>query len=426
MPTNRTAYNVQGLFLAPYSGEQNATTDFFLQNSLILKRIEKLQSFDYDAVEERMNLNSFGHKQSLFRGSPNNLRVNLSFAYIPDGFTNENRLNFDVSHFSGNSPFMFSGLCTNSFLLNKRDFYLITNKNENDIESDQALLSSGIFKPNSIGDVISPKSPSYNVLHFQNCYLQNYSFICSIGSLPQIVQNYECDNFTYYTSGSGIDYRSFDSRSGESIPNGFRIIIPKDLDYYQTGTPIDINRRSYSLSGRNILLPADASVKINTNTQTGVNFYLDTIQGFNLSLRFKRKEQRRINNIFPIFKRLSFPIEGKFSVSLLAAQDLSGSLFNTLNRDEDYDILINFPAKTPEAENSFIGLTGCKFVDISYDSSIGSDKRVDLNFEFELDPDFGKKGLFASGNVLHCAVRRHPLPEHLNTPFIESKKVLIY
>ena len=68
MPRNRIIYNVEGLFVAPYSGEQNASSDYYLPNSLILKRIEKIQNFNYSIQQNRSNLVGFIQKKNIFNG----------------------------------------------------------------------------------------------------------------------------------------------------------------------------------------------------------------------------------------------------------------------------------------------------------------------------------------------------------------------
>jgi len=111
MPRNRIIYNTQGLYFAPYSGEQNASTDYYLNGYQILKRLEKIQNFNYSIDQSRIGLIGFGVNKSIFRNDLNSPTVNFSFSYIPDGVTNENRLNFNVNHFSGFNAPMFSGLC---------------------------------------------------------------------------------------------------------------------------------------------------------------------------------------------------------------------------------------------------------------------------------------------------------------------------
>lgn len=390
MGINRVIYNTQGLFVAPYSGEQFAGKDYFLSNHRILKRIEKLQSFNYSIQKNELNAQGFGQKQNIFRGQGLTPEVSFNFSYIPDGVTNENRLDFNVNHFSGTYLPMFSGLCSNNISLNDRDFYLVVNKNNNDIFSDNATFNNSIVNPTNQTQIIDSNAKNYDLIHFQNCYLNEYSFNVSVGNLPQVSQNYVADNITYYISGSGIRYAYLDLKSGNNIYNNETIIVPKSLNYNQT-----------SISGQNILLPGDANVSFFTNNTTEVLFYNDTIQSLDFNLNFNRKAYRSINYKLPLLRKIEFPVNGVLNTSFVIDQTLSGSFLDTLNRDDDYNIIVNFnPSKVGVDRTRFI-FSGCKFNNITYDSSVGSNKTASLSFNFDLDPDFGRRGIFASGNVLY-------------------------
>ena len=391
MPRNRIIYNVEGLFVAPYSGEQNASSDYYLPNSLILKRIEKIQNFNYSIQQNRSNLVGFNQKKNIFNGVYSPPEVTFTFSYVSDGFTNENRLNFDTANFqSRNQVPMFSGLCRNDSLINDRDFYLAINKNENDLFSQNAKFLNSSVNPSSVNDVIDFNSPNYGLLHFQNCYLNQYSFNVSLGNIPTVTQNYVADNMTFYTSGSGINYTVLDLKSGTNqIQNQF-VIVPRNLDYNQTG-----------ISGQNILLPGNANISFYTNNITGVLFYTDTIQNLNFSLDFKRNPLRALNYKFPLSRPIQFPVNGNIDMSFIVKENLSGSFFNTLNSDSDYNIIVNFANNPKNVYPTRLIFSGCKFNNINYSSSIGSNKTANLAFSFDLDPDFGTKGIFASGNVLY-------------------------
>ena len=390
MARNRIIYNVEGLYVAPYSGEQNPTSDYYLANNLILKRLEKIQDFNYSIQQPRLNVQAFGQKQNIFQGINGPPEVTFNFSYIPDGVTNENRLDFNVNHFSGYNAPMFSGLCTNSGLLNDRDFYLVINKNDNDLFSENATLTNSLINPTNVTEIINSNSQNYGLLHFQNSYLTEYSFNLSLGNIPVVNQSYVADNIVFYTSGSGVKYTSLDLRSGINQVNNDTIIIPKALNYNQT-----------AISGQNILLPADASVAFYTNNTTGVLFYKDTIQSLDYSLSFNRKPYTAINYKFPLLRKMEFPINGKLNTSFIVEEDLAGSFFDTLNRDEDYNIVVDFNNTKAGVNKTKFIFSGCKFTNINYDSSIGSNKTATLSFDFNLDPDFGRRGLFVSGNILY-------------------------
>ena len=392
MGIDRVIYNAQALFVAPYSGEQSAGKDYFLSNTRILKRIEKLQSFNYSIQKNELNAQGFGQKQNIFRGQGLAPEASFNFSYIPDGVTNENRLDFNVNHFSGSNLPMFSGICSNSENLNKRDFYLVVGKNNNDIFSDNATFNNSIINPTNETQVIDSNCRNDDIIHFQNCHLNEYSFNVSIGNLPEVNQSYVADNITYYTSGSGIKYSYLNLSSGINIQNHETIIVPKSLNYNQT-----------VISGQNILLPGDANVSFFTNNRTGVLFYTDTIQNLDYSLSFNRKAYRAINYKLPLLRKIEFPVNGKLNTSFIVDQTLSGSFFDTLNRDDDYNIVVDFNSSKRGVDKTRLSFSGCKFDNITYDSSIGANKTATLSFNFDLDPDFGRRGLFASGNALYVS-----------------------
>jgi len=390
MARNRIIYNVEGLFVAPYSGEQSAGKDYFLSNNRILKRIEKVQSFNYSIQKNQLDAQGFGQKQNIFRGQGLSPEISFNFSYIPDGVTNENRLDFNVNNFSGSNLPMFSGLCSNNLSLNDRDFYLAINKDNNDIFSDNATFNSSIVNPSNASQVINSNARNYDLLHFQNCYLNEYSFNVSVGNLPEVNQSYVSDNITYYVSGSGIKYSYLDLKSGNNIQNQETIIVPKNLNYNQT-----------SISGQNILLPGDANISFFTTNTTGVLFYTDTIQSVDFNVNFNRKAYRSINYKLPLLRKIEFPVNGSLNMSFIVDQTLSGSFFDTLNNDDEYNIIINFNSSKVGVDQTRFIFSGCKFNNITYDSSIGSNKTANLGFNFDLDPDFGRKGIFASGNILY-------------------------
>ena len=178
--------------------------------------------------------------------------------------------------------------------------------------------------------------------------------------------------------------------------------MPKSLNYNQT-----------AISGQNILLPGDANVSFFTNNRTGVLFYTDTIQNLDYSLSFNRKAYRAINYKLPLLRKIEFPVNGKLNTSFIVDQTLSGSFFDTLNRDDDYNIVVDFNSSKRGVDKTRLSFSGCKFDNITYDSSIGANKTATLSFNFDLDSDFGRRGLFASGNVLYGMLNN-------------TKKVLIF
>ena len=100
---------------------------------------------------------------------------------------------------------------------------------------------------------------------------------------------------------------------------------------------------------------------------------------------------------------------------------ISLSLLNSCSRYETCErltwqrrhIVDNFNNRKIGVNQTKLTFSGCKFTNINYDSSIGSNKTATLSFDFDLDPDFGRRGLFVSGNVLYGVLNN-------------TKKVLIF
>lgn len=387
---NRIIYNQQELFVFPTSGEQENGSPFYLSQSKVLRKLEKIQNISYSIEQSREDAKGFGQKINIFRGTRSSPQGNLTFSYIPDGITNENRLGFNVGHvnknFHGN---MFSGICTNDKNINRRDFYLVVNKNPEDANSFSYINESFIF-PNIQEDIIHPKAKDFQLIHFQDCYLDSYNFDLRLNQLPKVEQNYIFNNIIFYSSGSGINYTNLNIKSGFNEKSSDIIILPKDVDINQS-----------FITGQNILTPNNLNVQIHTDNNI-VKFYEENIQSINFRINFDRKIVRSINYRFPIIEKVNFPVNGEVNVSLLIDNtSLTGSFFNSLKEDKYYNIILRFNSdELKDVKETRFTISGCKFDNINYNSNIGDNKSADLRFTFDIDADFNSYGLFASGNVL--------------------------
>jgi len=554
MARNRIIYNVQGLFVGPYSGEQNPTTDYYLNGYQILKRIEKVQNFNYGIDNNRINLEGFASKKNIFRGLASQPTVNFTFSYTPDGFTNENRLNFDTANFlsSIQAP-MFSGLCQDNSIIDEKDFYLVINNNDNDLLGNYPLTDYFI-NPNGVNDVVDPNSPNYSLLHFQNSYLTKYSFSVNLGEVPSVEQTYIADNINFYISGSGVNYTTLNVQSGNQNIENTKLIIPKNINpsdlsgqnillpgdasvtFYRNpshdstniissipenitavnmskvgntftkigGVDLSWNSQAYSSIGynnnmfveatsnvilnknvmfglssdpalnaiysslnyalyfndngniyiyegiqslgafgsfttstkarieydgktvtyfkdgvplRSVNVPTPyttyhfdssfytigASINANYGTLSNIQYYNDTIQSLDYSLSFDRQNLRSLNYKFPQGRNINFPVNCDLNMSFITEENFNGSFFDTLNRDDDYNIVVDFNnCRNGVFPSKFI-FSGARFNNINYNSSIGTNKTANLSFNFDIDPDFGNRGIFASGNALYVS-----------------------
>ncbi|NBP56647.1 hypothetical protein EBU71_08970 [bacterium] len=386
MPRSRTLYNVQALFVAPFSGSFLSP---YLNGYKILRPIKNLQTIDYSINQDNANIITFGNKSNVFVGASKPPEATLQFAYFADGLTNERRLNFNAySDFDPKSELLknlaFSGLDLAAHK-DKKDFYLIVNKSENDIYRKDTDFNSSFLNPSSEASVIDQKSIDYAVLHFQNAYLKKYSFSISSRSIGLVSQEYVADNIVYYNSGSGINYTILNLKSGNNENQQEKIIIPRSLR---------------NLSGQDYLFGQRAKVSFSKSISNTVLFEADLINSFNFTIDFSRNDSYSFNYRFPRSRNIKYPVYGKLDISLNATGNLTGSFFDTLNKNIDYNVFVNFSPTSPiNPQTSFL-FSGCRFNNISYDNSIGDAyKNVNLSFNFEQDFSNNSKGLFWSGNM---------------------------
>lgn len=384
---NRIIYNVQGLFASPYSGEQGQDSNegnYFLSGFDILKKIEKVQNVNYAINSKRIN--QAISKNLLYRGF-DYPTVDLDFSYISDGVTNEYRLNFDVGHLKHNEKYPMFSRMAKSNLYDKKDFFLAIKRNEEDLFEYFDPTPESI-NPNTKNDILDLNSNNYGLLHFQDCYLNEYSFKINVNNPPVVNQKYTCNNLVFYVSGSNLTNKILDLRSGLLNYQDKEIIIPRQL-----------NLQSPDIFGVNILLPDQLQMQILSDNEK-ILFDTDSIYSFDYSVEFNRSELRSANYKFPLLKKIRFPIEGTLNLGVLERNINTGSFFEYLNSDKDYNIICDFITNKIGVNNTRYTFSGCKFSSINYDSVLGDNKSILISFKFDIDPDFYSRGIFASGNLI--------------------------
>ena len=386
---NRIIYNMQGLYLSPYSGEQSESNNggnYYLSGFNILKKLEKIQTVNYTINSNKKN--QVISKNLVFRGF-NYPTVDLDFSYVPDGITNEYRLNFDVGYFNYYQIYpMFSSMMKFN-LFDKKDFFLVIKKNQNDLSEYTFEPSEESINPKTKNNILDLNSNNYGMLHFQNCYLKEYQFEISTNNLPIVNQRYTCDNLTFYNSGNNVFNRTLDLKSGDLKIASEEIIIPKHL-----------NLKSPNILGKNILLPQDMNIQILSNAKK-IIFDTENIYSLNYNITFNRSELKSVNYKFPLVNKIKFPVQGTLNLNIINKNINTGSFFEYLNLDNDYNIICDFNSNRSGVDNTRYIFSGCKFNNINYDSSIGGNKNISILFKFDIDPDFSTRGLFASGNLIN-------------------------
>jgi hypothetical protein len=297
---------------------------------------------------------------------------------------------------------MFSGILRNNDLVDKKDFFLVINKKNTDVIGNYPINKQSIGSTAQLTGIIDPASRDYGLLHFQNFYINTYSMNVSVGNIPTVNQSYVGDNIIFYSSGSGITYTTLNNKSGHQENSNERIIIPRAFDQYDS-----------NLSGENIFLPGEIALTISSDNPTGVRFFAEDVEAFSYKIDFNRFKLTSLNYKFPISRPISFPVAVDISASLNAKSILTGSFFDTLDKTQNYNLILDINSNGQGVSPSKILFSGCNFNSISYDSSIRTKNSAELNFRLNINPDDVNKAIFSSGNILYCSLEG-------------SKKMLIF
>lgn len=142
----------------------------------------------------------------------------------------------------------------------------------------------------------------------------------------------------------------------------------------------------------------------------GTNSYNIPIQSFNLNLNLQREDLRSIGYVFPLDRKINFPVFVDFSFSNIVDNNQTGNLPDLLRQDKDYDILVNMYNHTCSTTGREIGIQykimGAKLENINYTISTNNKLMANFSFIAEIDINNKHKNLFISGLL------NEPWPEY--------------
>ena len=388
---NRIIYNIQDVFFGHSAAEAHEVAGY-----QILKRINRIQRFDYDISTSREDVAVIGRSQNISRPAIEPPEVNIDFSYILDGVNNENRMGLSVHNdftvHDHNIPAhlpLVSGFYDHSRNSDRRNVYLIVDKANEDTHGHHDGYPNYLLSIDNIDNVWDPKASGYGVLAFQNCYLSSYSVDVSVGQLPEASVSMIADNVNFYSSGSGIKVPGINEVDGTVQYGSDEIVIPK---HFKENDPnLSTTLTSFE--------PGKITASITKETEQGILFHTDVVQECSVRLNLNRENVSYVGNKVYSDRPIMPPSIVSMNLNFIVKETLSGSFLDDLNRDEDYNVRVSF--KT-EAGTEGLGYTlaYAKIDDVSYSSQIGSEKTANLSLTSDIDIDSIKRGLFISGQLI--------------------------
>jgi hypothetical protein len=182
----------------------------------------------------------------------------------------------------------------------------------------------------------------------------------------------------------------------------------------------------YETSSPSVLLPGDVTLTIGDQNEDniifGYNYSEIRASRYSVSFNFQRSELRGLGYKYPIDRPVNFPVMAQISVDAIIGDLYTGAINELYKNDYDYNITVKVKEPAARGVSSYSGyfngtfeiqqpgmwsgerrtsllhtIRGAKFDSATYNSSIGTNSTVTLNYSVPLSPDNFKYGLFISG-----------------------------
>jgi len=278
---NRIIYNAQDVFFGLPSGVDNiplvtgTLSDGNTGTFEVIKRIQRVQSFNYDIVTNREDIGLIGRSSfdSHTLSSPPD--VNGTVSYFLEGLTNEKKIGFNVlssgASSLANKEFTYNFVSGNK----KQNIYLTVNKSGEDVRTTPAFNSSeitGLISSGKALEIASSRGDDLGLLIFQNSYVNSYNLDITVGNYPRVDVGFVADNVIFLGSVSGIKTPLINSQDAEVEYGEKEIIIPKN--YGRKNLNFDVNH-SFRPSDVTIAVSkraADEDILIENDMESSTDF----------------------------------------------------------------------------------------------------------------------------------------------------------
>lgn len=438
MGQNRIIYPAEYIFVGPspstgysflhYTGLLNNNYENSTQNHNLLKEINRVQNVSFSFAPTRTEVKQLGKRSLVSYPNVNSPNIRLDFEYLLNGLKNDARIGLNVNFaqfqypFSGGTPYyannysvnLLSGLMSRQFtqptadpyfpasMRDNRNIYLVRcNETDQMIKHGKEVLSS----PDFLQVGADAESTGYQVFAFGNCYLDSYQTQGAVSSIPRSNVSWSCENVAFYLSGSGCNIPALNLQTRQ-IANNNKFVVPVT---YNEGGPYILNPGDIIL---NIISSGDSLSGL------GIDFNNIAINHYQISMNFNRDIMNSIGYKCPLDRQINFPVFIDLAFGMTVGDTTSGTFIDLLNIDSGYNLAIQLlnPSCHPPYINTIVHprqagpvFTGdsqiaisydfrnAKFIGISYNTTIGSNKTATLNFRGEIDSDVTNKGFYISG-----------------------------
>ena len=402
MARNRVIYQSQALFIAPTStGAQVATsgvtgpwgpdtTGKLYSGSGLLKKLDRVQSCNFNFTINRQDINEFGKLARLDSIVIESPTVGLDFSYyITDGL-NERLLGFNITGGSNDAGNTVNGAQAVSGLLadlEGNNYYIVTVQEGEDVVGTASSL---------------PPAASNTVVAIGNGFISEYAFEASVGAIPTATVTVE--GFNIKADAATGDAAGVVTGSSPAIDITASPAVK--LTGYQT---------AYKLAGpfttgtTNVtaLRPGDIVLTLPSNNDgfsdiQGANSA--HIQSFSFTIPLSRTVLQRLGNTFGFARVVDVPINMDITISAIVSELTTKNIFDNLCSSNKQNMSILLKDCNNSGKMQF-AISGAIFQSETYSQNLGDNQTVDITYTVQIGgANDTENGLFMSGSYTADAI----------------------
>tara|TARA_Y100001938_G_scaffold147111_1_gene227599 strand:+ start:1054 stop:2250 length:1197 start_codon:yes stop_codon:yes gene_type:complete len=384
MARNRVIHNVQDVFVGSAPNESDSVVTS-IANHQILKRLNRVQGFDYSINLNQEDSATLGKSKPFSRDVSEPPEVSLSFNYYINGVDNERKIGLNTGIANCITKDMVS-----SNLADKRNIYLIINDKDVDVRQNETWDSSQIeLEGDSLTEsyIEDPNAKNYGYVCFQNCYLTSYNVNISPNELPSVDVNYVSDNINADASASGIGIPVLNTQNGAVTHSGVEFIVPKKF------------KDDVSYSGDFTSSYSHSNLTITSATQSGVTGFLnDHINSLSIGIDIQRQAISYVGHKLISDRKPNVVMNNSLSLEAVVKENVSGNFLDNANENERFNIEVELKNKSDETLSKYT-FSGAKLSTISYSNSVNQNKTVSMEFNNYMDLENQTEGVFVSGKI---------------------------
>lgn len=395
MARNRVIYQSQALFIAPSStgcqvsglGKTSepygpTTPSELLGGKSLLKKLDRVQSCNFNFTINRQDINEFGklaRLDSIVMESPT---VGLDFSYYVTDGLNERLMGFNMYHTTDPVNTIATAQSISGLLgdLQGNNYYILAVQ-----EGEDVVGSSSSTTPAS----------SNTIVGIGNGFISEYSFDASVGAIP-----------TASVTVEGFNIKA-DALIGDS--NGAITGTSPAIDILQSpAIKFTSSGTSYGLSGTfttgvsNVTALRPGDIVLTLDNPDGM---IDVsgpnkahIQSFQFTIPLSRTILQRLGNTFGFARVIDVPINMDVTISAIVSELKTMNLFDKLATATKSNFSITLKDSNSNDKVTY-GISGAILSSENYSENLGDNQTVDLTFALQLGgANDTQNGVFMSGS----------------------------